>query len=522
MGSMGMPGEAPGAMVLEMHEVSKQYGATRALEGVSLQLRAGGVYGLIGVNGSGKSTLMKIIAGAERATAGYMHLDGAPYRPRNVAYARRLGVGIVPQELPIVASVSVADNLFLGRWQTRLGVLRSAAARAAATRALAELGADIDVRRPAGELNLGEQQLTVIARALAEQPRLVLMDEPTSALSGSDVVRLRQIVRSIAQQGRTVFLVSQRLDDVFSVCDQVMVLRNGCLIESKPIGALTTDRAIELMLHGHSDAGRSAPPGRRPPAQLATVRPTAAAAPVLAVEDLQVRGRPARLSLQVSAGEIVGLAGLPGSGTSEFMRALFGLVPASARAIQLFGRPYRIGGPARGIRRGMAYVTGDRQREGLVPDSSVATNIAMVRNRHARSGPGHLHRVHREARDQIVALRIRPGDPDIPVRSLSGGNQQKVVFARWMLAKPRLWLLDDATRGVDIGARDEIHAAIRTSTRTDGAAALVVSSDLLELFEVCDRFVVFRSGAIVADVSRDDTTPQSVKALATGEMTASA
>jgi galactofuranose transport system ATP-binding protein len=521
MGSMGGPRPAPGAKVLEMRDVSKQYGATRALEGVSLELRAGGVYGLIGVNGSGKSTLMKIIAGAERASAGDMHLDGSWYRPRNVAYARRLGVGIVPQELPIVASVSVADNLFLGRWPTRLGILRSAASRVAATRALAELGADIDVRRPAGELNLGEQQLTVIARALAQQPRLVLMDEPTSALAGADVVRLRQIVRSIAAQGRTVFLVSQRLDDVFSVCDQVMVLRNGSLIESKPVGALTTDRAIELMLHGHPDAQRRAPT-RRPRAQLADDRPTGPATSALAVKDLQVRGRSARLSLQVTAGEIVGLAGLPGSGTSEFLRALFGLVPASARTIHVFGRPYRIGGPARGIRRGMAYVTGDRQREGLVPDASVATNIAMVRNRRARGGPGHLHRVHREARDQIVALRIRPGDPDLPVRTLSGGNQQKVVFARWMLAKPRLWLLDDATRGVDIGARDEIHAAIRASTQADGAAALVVSSDLLELFEVCDRFVVFRSGAVVADVARGDTTPQSVKALATGEMTASA
>lgn len=519
MGSMGMP--RLGATLLELKDVTKRYGPTRALDGVSLELRTGGVYGLIGVNGSGKSTLMKIVAGAERASTGSMRLDGVSYRPRNVASGRRLGIGIVPQELPIVASVSVADNLFLGQWPARLGVLRPGASRIAATRALAELGAHIDVRKSAGELTLGEQQLTVIARTLTRRPRLVLMDEPTSALAGADVVRLLQIVRSIADQGRTVLMVSQRLDDVFNVCDQIMVLRNGSLIETRPVGELKTDRAIELMLHGHAGE-RSQVFAPRDRAQLTAERAAGVATSALEVEDLQIRGRTARLSLQVTAGEIVGLAGLPGSGTSELLRALFGLIPASARRIQLFGRPYRARHPAGGIRREIAYVTGDRQAEGLVPDSSVATNIAMVRNRRARGGPMHLRRTRRAALDQIAALRIRPGDPDLAVRGLSGGNQQKVVFARWMLIQPRLWLLDDATRGVDIGARDEIHAAIRARTRTDGAAALVVSSDLLELFEVCDRIVVFRSGAIVADLSRDDTTPEAVKALATGELTASA
>lgn len=517
MGSRSASREASGATVLKLEDVTKHYGATHALEGVSLELRAGGVYGLIGVNGSGKSTLMKIVAGAERASSGSMHLDGAPYRPRNVAYARRLGIGIVPQELPIVTSVSVADNVFLGRWPTRSGFLRPIVSRTGATQALAELGADIDVRRPAGDLNLGEQQLTVIARTLARRPRLVLMDEPTSALAGADVVRLLQIVRSIADQGGTVLIVSQRLDDVFSVCDRVMVLRSGRIIESRPVTELTTDRAIELMLHGHTEQRAHVFPAQ-PRAQLIAQQSDAPVAPALAVEEFRIRGRSAELRLQVAPGEVVGLAGLPGSGTSQFLRALFGLVPASARTIGLFGRPYRIRRPADAIGRGIAYVTGDRQAEGLIPDSSVAANIAMVRDRRARSGPMHLRRTRREALQQIVALHIRPGNPDVPVRSLSGGNQQKVVFARWMLTGPRLWLLDDATRGVDVGARDEIHAAVRACARNDGAAALVVSSDLLELFEVCDRIVVFRAGAIVADLNRDDTTPDAVKALATGEL----
>lgn len=518
MSSMGALEEPQRSVVLKLQDVAKRYGATRALGGVSFELRAGTVYGLIGVNGSGKSTLMKIVAGAERASAGSMYLDGAPYRPRNVGHATRLGIGMVPQELPIVTSVSVADNLFLGCWPTRLGVLRATVLHDAATRALSELGAGIDVRIPAGELTLGEQQLTVVARTLVRGPRLVLMDEPTSALSGTDVTRLRQVVRTIAQQGCTVLIVSQRLDDVFAVCDQVMVLREGNLIESTLVGELTAHRAIDLMLHGRE---RSRTGGAT--ASVPRTSERVASAPVaLAAEDFEVTGRTARFTLHVGEGEIVGLAGLPGSGSSEFLRALFGLAPASARNLQLFGRAYRANRPVRSIRRGVAYVTGDRQAEGLVPESSVVTNIAMVRNRCAHGGPFQLRRVRRAALEQITAFRIRPGDPDIAVRALSGGNQQKVVFARWMLMKPRLWLLDDATRGVDIGARREIHAVVRACALTEGAAALVVSSDLMELFEMCDRIVVFRAGRIVVDVNTCDTTPEAVEAIVTGAMAESA
>lgn len=517
MGEAAVPRISSGAVTLELRGIEKRYGAIQALDGVSLELRAGGVYGLIGVNGSGKSTLMKIVAGAERASSGTMYLDDAPYRPRSIAHAVRLGIGMVPQELPIVRSVSVADNIFLGRWPARVGVLRRSESYYAATRALDELGASIDVRMPAGALSLGEQQLTVIARTLVQQPRLMLLDEPTSALAGADAERLRRVIRAVARQGRTVLIVSQRLDDVFSVCDRITVLRNGSLVESAPVAELTTDHAIELMLRGRP-SGRPAT-SAKPTPSVPTLT-DGAGTPVLEIDALRIPGLAGSLSLRVSAGEIVGLAGLPGSGTSEVLRALFGLIPAFARTLRLFGRPYRMSRPARSIRCGIAYVTGDRQAEGLVSDLSVATNIAMVCNR--RGGPVHLRRTRRAAVEQITAMRIRPGDPDIAVRSLSGGNQQKVLFARWMLAKPRLWLLDDATRGVDIGARREIHAAVRACTRGGTAAALAVSSDLLELFEMCDRIVVFRAGAAIADVDPRRTTPETVEALTTGSSAASA
>lgn len=503
--------------VLRVRDLAKSYGTTRALQGVSFELRSGLVYGLIGVNGSGKSTLMKILAGAEQASDGEMALDETPYRPRNVAHAGRLGIGMVPQELPIVPHISVADNVFMGQWHTRFGALRGHLSRTAARAVLRELGAETDVGARAGDLKLGEQQLTVIARTLTRRPRVVLLDEPTSALAGGEVTRLRQVIRGIAEQGRTVLIISQRLDDVFGVCDHVMVLRNGRLVESAPVTEFSSDRAIDLMMHGH-DGPPSKPKvaattadTREPPGDTADGITAA-----LATADLVVHGRTGPVSLRLDRGEIVGLAGLPGSGTSEFLRALAGLRPASAREAWLFGERYRPGRPGDAIGQGIAYVTGDRQAEGLVPDSSVANNITMVRMRTGWGGPRHLAAARRAALEQIAALRIRPGDPDQPVRALSGGNQQKVVFARWMLASPKLWLLDDATRGVDIGARREIHSAVRAMTSEGHVAALMVSSDLFELFEVCDRIVVFRDGAVIADMPSAKTTPEAVETLTAG------
>jgi ABC-type sugar transport system ATPase subunit len=269
------------------------------------------------------------------------------------------------------------------------------------------------------------------------------------------------------------------------------------------------------MLHGHADTPAAA--SRQP----TTAAGSASRRPALEIAGFRTVGLAEPLALRLGAGEIVGLAGLPGSGAAEFLRGLFGLRPASASELRIFGKTHRMAGPAKNIGRGLAYVTGDRQAEGLIPDASVVENIAAARNRSVRSGPRQLRRTMHDALVQMQELKIRPGDPDVAVRQLSGGNQQKVVFARWMLTSPRLWLLDDATRGVDIGARQDIHAAVRQSTGQDGGAALVVSSDVLELFDICDRIVVFRAGKVVADTSTTSTTPAAVEALAAGtEVTA--
>ncbi len=523
MGQPELPA-ADGDSVLAVRALAKTYGATQALRGVSFDLRPGRVYGLVGVNGSGKSTLMKIIAGAERPTTGEMTLDGARYRPRGVLHASRLGIGLVPQELPLVRGVSVADNVLIGQWPARFGVLRAGTQRHTAARALAEIGVGIDVMARAGDLNLAEQQLVVIARTLTCRPRIVLLDEPTSALSGADVSRLLRIVRGMAAQGRTVMLVSQRLDDVFNVCDHVMILRNGTLIESQDADHLDIDRVIDTMLNGPRDETDKSATVRGSVPIAAPAKPARwqegasdGGSIALEVRGFVVPGRTSPLNLRIAQGEIVGLAGLPGSGNSEFLRGLFGILPSAADEIRLFDRPYRAKNIVCAIRSGIAYVTGDRQTEGLIPDASVATNIAAVRNRSARGGPRSLARSLKAALRQIVELRIRPGDPDVAARALSGGNQQKAVFGRWSLARPRLWLLDDATRGVDIGARRQIHDVLRRAIR-DGGAAAVVSSDVLELFEVCDRIVVFRLGAVVERVAVRDSTPAEIEALATGAL----
>lgn len=498
--------------MLTLESLAKDYGATKALRGVSCSLIPRNVYGLIGVNGSGKSTMMKIIAGAEQPTRGTMTLDGQRYRPRNIGHANRLGIGLVPQELPIVPQMSVADNLFVGRWPSVAGLVRPAALRQMALSALAAVGATVEPHAVAGELTLGERQLVVIAKILSTNPRMLLLDEPTSALTGGDVVRLRQTVRQVADQGRTVVIVSQRLEDVFGLCDHLLILRNGELIASSPSKELDSDRAISLMLDGRAARDDAASSGR--PARHHAVQEHDADG--LYLKDLRVEDRTSRITLRVHKGEIVGLAGLPASGTSELLRGVFGALRTTSQDVRVMGEPFTPSGPSAAIGHGVAYISGDRQIEGLVEESSVATNIGMVRGRRAVGGPRRLRRMRREALEQIRLLSIRPGDPDQEVGALSGGNQQKVLVARWLLTAPRLWLLDDATRGVDVGARRDIHDVVRRSARESGSVALVVSSDLLELFELCQRIVVFRAGAVVADLEASRTTPVEIEALSTG------
>lgn len=526
-----MPTPEPvGEPSLVVSGVTKTYGATRALGGVSLELRAGRVHGLVGVNGSGKSTLLKILAGVERPTTGEMHIGDRPYRPRSARHAGQLGVTMVPQELPVVRRLSVADNVVMGSWPSRAGVVRGAEQLRIATQALAQIGADLDPADAVGDLTLGEQQLVVLARMLFRRSDIVLLDEPTSALGSDEVRRLLEVLRAAAAQGRTVLIVSQRLDDIFGLCDHITVLREGAIVESGDVGEITSEDVVDLMLYGSRVARRGAEgaagssqdrSGRRDaPVSVSPLTPVAPRAPALAVRGAVMRGCSTEVDVTIECGEIVGFAGLPGSGCSQLLRTLFGLTSMERGEMRLFGQRYSARRPAAAVRAGVAYVSGDRQAEGLIPAVSVVGNIATVRDRSVLHGPRALARTYRAALGQITALQIRPGDPDVAVSTLSGGNQQKVLFARWALIEPRLWLLDDATRGVDIGARRDIHDEIRRRVAGGHASAVVVSSDVLELLELCERIVVFRRGTIVGRFVSRDTTAGEIEALAAGTLRA--
>ncbi len=516
--------EPAGGPSLVVSGVTKTYGATRALRGVSLELRVGRVHGLVGVNGSGKSTLLKILAGVERPTTGEMFLGGRPYRPRSARHAGQLGVTMVPQELPVVRRLSVADNVVMGNWPARAGVVRGAEQLRIAAQALAQIGAGLDPAAAVGDLTLGEQQLVVLARMLVRRSAIVLLDEPTSALGTEEVRRLLEVLRAAAAQGRTVLIVSQRLDDIFGLCDHITVLREGAIVESADVGEITSDDVVDLMLYGSRMARRAAEGATGSSENRGSRRdapaPAPAPAPALTVRGAVMSGCSTEVDVTIECGEIVGFAGLPGSGCSQLLRTLFGLTPLERGEIRLFGQPYSARRPAAAVRAGVAYVSGDRQAEGMIPAVSVAGNIATVRDRSVLRGPRALARTYRAALGQIAALQIRPGDPDVAVSTLSGGNQQKVLFARWALIEPRLWLLDDATRGVDIGARRDIHDEIRRRVAGGRASAVVVSSDVLELLEVCDRIVVFRRGAIVGRFVAGDTTAGEIEALAAGTLRA--
>lgn len=503
-------------MRLELHNVSKRYGQHWALREVSCEFAPGRVHGIVGVNGSGKSTMMKVIAGAERATEGELLFDGTRRVPRTVGHADRLGIGLVPQELPVVPRLSVAENVLLGRLRSRYGILQPGKVREQAAAVLAELGVDADLSQPVGELTLAHRQLVVIARTLVRQARVLLLDEPTSSLGAAEVATLRTIIRDQASQGRTVILVSQRLDDIFAAADEVHVLRGGRLLVSGPLADIGADRTISLMLYGQDHAPSAAGShGHRTTALLPGASDDTDRA-ALRLDRFPVPAADTTVTLSVRPGDVVGLAGLPGSGARELLLGLFGSPRTRTASITLDGAQHRIGAPAVNVAHGIAYVTGDRQAQGVVPDASVTTNIALAASRRLGAGPARLHQVNERARAQIEALDIRPGDPDAPMRTLSGGNQQKALFARWLLTEPRLWLLDDATRGVDVAARHDIHHALRTNVDTGASAALVVSSDVLELFDVCDRVVVFRAGQIVADQRTADLDPAQVEALTVG------
>ena len=492
----------------EARNITQRYGNFLALQDVSIKIRPGEVHALLGANGAGKSTLMKILAGAQRATEGDLTLDGQPVMFTDTSGATDQGIAWVAQELTVFPHLDVLENLFLTREPRRGPVISRSKMRRRARPFLRMVGLDEELSGQLGLLRLGERQRVEICRALLREPRILILDEPTSALDAGETQRLLDVVRGLRDSGVGIVLVSHFLEDVFAIADTITVLRDGrTIVDAAPREQLTASSAVDAMLGERREAAH--PPARpaRPASPIGAAPRAVGADGGLTLRDVQVRGVLQSLSLQVLPGEVVALAGLEGSGPQALLKVLYGDLGIDAGTVQLpSGRP----GPrsiAAAVRDGVAFIPADRGRVGLFGDQSVRDNISAVRAL-ALTVDRLLLRtsaMNKRAEARVAQLDIRPGRTDIPVRALSGGNQQKVVFAKWLEATPSLYLLDDPTRGVDVHTRADMHRVIR-DLADQGAVVIIVSSDLDELCTVADRAVVFFHGRAVGELRAPDIT----------------
>jgi ABC-type sugar transport system ATPase subunit len=473
----------------------KRYGGVTALDGADIDLRGGEIHALVGENGAGKSTLVKILSGVVQPDAGEVTLDAAPVRFAGPRDAAARGIAIVAQELSLFPDLTVAENLFIQSLPRRHGLLSTAAMERRAAPVLADLGlADVPTRAPAGELNLADRQLLEVSRALLAQPKVLILDEPTSALPAAAVQRLQAVLHRVAERGIAVLYISHFLQEVRQTADRISVLRDGRpALSGVPATDLELDDLVRAML------GESAPGKNRPAAALAK---TGAG---LALTHVSVPGRLDDVSLAVAPGEIVGVAGLEGAGHLAVLELVCGLNRPSAGRVQLPGGP----GPRsfrEAVRRGVAFVPGDRKRFGLMLDQTVWENATAVRWLGLGAGTWWQRRRDLQARASANLRRMRfHGDIHGLAGELSGGNQQKVVFAKWLDADPSVIVLDDPTRGVDVGARGEMHEIVRELAGA-GRVVLLASTDLAELTELCDRVVVLRRGRVAGELTAGELT----------------
>ncbi|USQ97359.1 sugar ABC transporter ATP-binding protein [Caulobacter sp. RL271] len=478
-------------VLLSARGVAKSYGATAALRGVDFDVRGGAVNVLIGENGAGKSTLMRILVGVEQPDGGEIRLDGAPVRPRSVRDAARHGIGIVFQELNLCPNLTVVENIFLGRnLRTGLSIDHAAECRKA-EEALARLGATFGCRTPVSALSIGQRQIVEIARVLVEDARVLIMDEPTSALSEEEVANLFAVIDELKRQGVGVVYISHRLEELMRIGDHITVMRDGAVVASVPVAQASVPWIIETML-----GEAAAAPDR--------AAPRAAGEVVLSLQDIVVqRGDGARLVDEVSAdfraGEIVAIYGLLGAGRTELFEYAFGLRRGTGR-VRLAGEAIEKRSAAERVERRLLMVPEDRQREGLFQNLTVGGNLGI-------SGIGRLSRLGvvsasaeaNAVRTMIARLGVKAPSGATPIGALSGGNQQKVVIGRCLLCAPLALLLDEPTRGIDIGARAEVFAAMR-ELAGDGLAVAFTTSDMLEALGIADRVLVLSKGRLTADL----------------------
>ena len=502
---------ATGRYRLRLIGIRKSFGSVEAVRKVSLDLLPGEIHGLVGENGAGKSTLIKILGGVHRPDEGTLEVDSSPVELHGPADARQRGIAVVHQELMVFPQLSAAENMLMGRLPTgRIGIVDRGRMESVVRHAFAELGVAIDVGRPMRELSIGQQQLVEIAKGITSGAQVIVMDEPTAALTPTEVADLFRILRALVARDVAILFVSHRLEELFAICARITIMRDGEKVHQAPTLELTPDTVIRHMV------------GRR----LEGLHPRPAATPgtvVLSVRNLTRAGVFSDVSFDLRQGEILGLAGLVGAGRTEIARALFGIDKPDGGALEIEGRPAVIRSTGDAMRLGIAYVPEDRHAQGILLETSIARNVTLSALRRVT---GRLGIVRRGAETEIAGrytsrLQVRMRDLRDEAGTLSGGNQQKVVLAKWLATEPKVLIVDEPTRGVDVGAKAEVHR-ILADLAADGVAILMISSDLPELMGMAQRILVVRKGRIVAELAAADADQERVMAAATGRSAAPA
>ncbi len=497
-------GAAVVAPILEIRGVAKRFDATQALDDVSLALYAGEIHALLGENGAGKSTLIKIITGVHQPDHGELFLAGRPVTIRSAAEAQRLGVAAIYQEPLLFPDLNVAENIFISH-QNRGAVVHWRQMFHDAERILAELGVALDVRNPARGLTLAAQQSVEIAKAISLNVRILIMDEPTASLSAHEVQELFKLARDLKRQGVAILFVSHRMEEVFEIADKVTVFRDGCLISTRTRRETTPQRAIADMVGREIDL---------------TEAPTSSAGKdrVLSVANLSRSGVFEGVTFDLHRGEVLGFAGLIGAGRTDVGLALFGIEPATSGTIVLDGKPVTVRSAREGMNLGIAYVSEDRRQLGLVLPMAIFANITLpiLRNYLNRLGLVRTGLERQTAEVFRARLAIRTPSVDLEVAKLSGGNQQKVMLSKWLNTNPSVLILDEPTRGVDVGSKAEVHAIIG-QLAAEGIGVIVISSDLPEVLVLSDRVLVMREGRQMAILDRAEANEETVMTAAMGQ-----
>ena len=490
--------------ILSLEHAEKTFGAVHALEDGTIELFAGEAHGLVGENGAGKSTIVKILAGVHRPDGGRLLIDGTEAIFDNARQSQAAGIAIIFQEPTLFPDLSVAENIFVGAQPLKsLRRIDGRKMRRDAAAIFDQLGVRIDPDRLARGLSIADQQLVEIGKALKANARVIVMDEPTAALTSSEVERLFGIVENLRARGAAVLFVSHRLEEIFAICERITVMRDGRHVLTKPSGELNVQSVIRAMVGRDMDA--LFPKIDTEPEQV-----------VLKVDRLTREGVFTDVSFEVRGGEIVALAGLVGAGRSEVARAIFGIDRWDAGSVEIDGRPLRPGSPSTAMAAGVALVPEDRRQQGLVMDFSIERNIALASLGHVqRAGLIPRGAERSFARDWVMRLQLKYGRLTNPVWTLSGGNQQKVVLAKWLARKPKLLIVDEPTRGIDVGTKAEVHRLL-SELAGQGVAVLMISSELPEVLGMADRIVVLFEGRVMREFPRAGTTEDAVMHAATG------